>query len=113
MADTEFTTVLSVEDAEKRICDYIINGSITGELLSRYELAADNNRKCVILVFEKHYWRAGNRLMLTVAIDNLSGRTRVHSTGGGGGQGLFRFDWGASESFSQAPLTALKAFISG
>jgi len=36
-------------------------------------------------------------LTLTVVIDDLTGRTRVHSVSGGGGEGLFRFDWGASK----------------
>jgi hypothetical protein len=111
MADCEFATVLPIDEAEKRICSYIVDGSITGELINRYVLNADGGRKCVILVFEKHFWRAGNRLMLTVTVDNLSGKTRIHSTGGGGGEGLFRFDWGASESFADAPARALKGFL--
>ena len=58
-------------------------------------------------IFEKHYWRAGNRLTLTVTVDNLQGHTRVHLVSGGGGEGLFRFDWGASESFVSSAIDAL------
>lgn len=46
-----------------------------------------------MMVFEKHYYRAGNRLTLTVIINNLEDITRVHYISGGGGQGLFTFDW--------------------
>lgn len=113
MADREFTVNLSVYEAERRIHDFIVRGSITGGLISRYELASENNRRCVILVFEKHYWRAGNRLTLTVTADDLAGFTRIHSTGGGGGEGFFRFDWGAASSFSEAPQRALEGFIIG
>lgn len=113
MADTVFMTVLSVDEAEKKICDYIINTNITGELLSRYELLSDQSRKCIILVFEKYFMRVDKRLTLTVVIENLSGPTRVHSTAAGGGAGFFRFDWGASENFARAPGEALDSFISG
>jgi hypothetical protein len=44
-------------------------------------------------------------------MDDFEGKTRVHSVGGGGGQGLFRFDWGASESFSTAVAKALAEYI--
>ena len=65
------------------------------------------------MVYEKHYWRAGNRLTLTVTIDNMSGRTRVHTVGGGGGEGLFRFDWGASQSFEGVVQDALAPYLRG
>lgn len=61
-------------------------------------------------IYEKHFWRAGNRLTLTATVDNLQGRTRVHLVSGGGGEGLFRFDWGASESFESCAIDALAPF---
>ena len=61
----------------------------------------------MVLVFEKHYYRAGNRLTLTVTLDDFTGRTRVHCASGGGGEGLFRFDWGAGDSFEGVVHDAL------
>ena len=66
----------------------------------------------MVLVYEKHYWRAGNRLTLTVVLDDFAGTdvTQVHCAGGGGGEGLFRFDWGAAGSFEDAVHRALEAY---
>ena len=65
---------------------------------------------CVVAVYEKHYYRAGNRLTLTVVLDDFTGRTRVHCISGGGGEGLFRFDWGAAESFEGVVHDALSHY---
>ena len=59
--------------------------SITGELVDHYELTHPGGGTCVVAVYEKHYYRAGNRLTLTVVLDDFTGRTRVHCISGGGG----------------------------
>ena len=110
MAANEFCVSLQVDEAARRICKTVTGGSVTGELLDRHELVLAAGR-CVILVFERHSMRAGNRLTLTVTLDDYTGTTRVHSVGGGGGQGLFRFDWGASASFAALPYDALSPFL--
>ena len=45
-----------------------------------------------------------------MTVDNLQGRTRVHLVSGGGGEGLFRFDWGASQSFESVVQDALSPY---
>lgn len=102
---------LDIDNTVELISDRIINGSFTGELIDRYEINSRDLKKCVVLVFDKHYYRAGNRLTLTVVIDNLENFTRVHYRGGGGGQGLFRFDWGASGSFENIIYNILIDYI--
>lgn len=106
-----FYVNLPVQQAAACITDYIVDGSITGELLDSYTLSDAEAFTAMVLVFEKHYYRAGNRLTLTVTLDNCMGSTRVHTVGGGGGEGLFRFDWGASESFEDAARGALQKYI--
>lgn len=101
----------SMEQCGDLIHSAIVDGSITGELLDHYVLQGPNGLQCAVMVYEKHYWRAGNRLTLTVTIDNLSGRTRVHTIGGGGGEGLLRFDWGAAESFEGVVQDALSPYM--
>ena len=101
----------SMEQCGDLIHSAIVDGSITGELLDHYVLQGPNGLQCAVMVYEKHYWRAGNRLTLTVTIDNLSGRTRVQTIGGGGGEGLFRFDWGAAESFEGVVQDALSPYM--
>jgi hypothetical protein len=65
----------------------------------------------VVIIYEKHYYRAGNRLTLTIVLDDTTGSTRVFACGGGGGQGLLRFDWGAAQSFKNSAFEALKNYI--
>lgn len=105
MADRYYVSV-TPREAAQRIEREVVSGSITGECIDRYTLTAPEGRVCLVDVYEKHYWRAGNRLTLTVTIDDLEGRTRVCAVSGGG-EGLFRFDWGASDSFASAVSRAL------
>lgn len=109
MADTFFVSV-DMPRAIERMDAHIVGGSITGECIDRYDMTSPAGQ-VTVLVYEKHYYRAGNRLTLTVTLDNLTGQTRVHSAAGGGGEGLFRFDWGAADSFAQAPSDALRQFV--
>ncbi|MBD5104480.1 MAG: hypothetical protein HDT47_06420 [Ruminococcaceae bacterium] len=105
-----FYVSIDVESAAIAINKEVVDGSITGELIDFYEVKEEKG-SLVVLVFEKHYWRAGNRLTLTVTIDDLCGKTRVHYVSGGGGEGLFRFDWGAAESFEGVAEDALRNYI--
>jgi len=109
MEDTFFVS-LDVQGAISVIDNAVVNGSITGEQIDYYSMVSPQGGECVVLVYEKHYYRAGNRLTLTVVIDDFTGRTRVHSASGGGGDGLFRFDWGASKSFSGIVGNALASY---
>ncbi len=101
---------LNIRDTLEKIEHAIVGGSITGERIDSYQIAASNERRCVVSVYEKHYYRAGNRLTLTVVADDIEGATRVHCISGGGGEGLFRFDWGAAESFSGIVFQTLEAY---
>jgi hypothetical protein len=109
MEDTFFVS-LDVQSTINVIDDAVVRGSITGECIDHYGVPAPQGGGFVVLVYEKHYYRAGNRLTLTVVIDDLTGRTRVHSVSGGGGEGLFRFDWGASKSFSGVVANVLSSY---
>ena len=102
METYEATVSLSPQQAADKIRAHILN-SISGECLDevRRQVA---DKTLIAMVFEKFYYRAGNRLTLSVLIDDFSGQTRVRSVGGGGGEGIFiRFDWGASASFAPTP----------
>lgn len=110
MADT-YRVTLSVQDAAARVKDEVLGGSVTGELLDFHQVN-QANPQCVVMVFEKYYMRVSNRLTLTVTVDDAPGYTRVHAVGGGGGEGaLFRFDWGAAESFTSAVPRALSGYM--
>lgn len=106
----EFCVSLSPRQAADLVCREIVDGSITGELIDCHTVHGEGGRCCIVSVYEKHYYRAGNRLTLTVIIDDLQGATRVHCISGGGGEGFFRFDWGAAESFEDAVSYALQPY---
>ncbi len=110
MGDDTFFVSLDVQSTIEVINDAVVRGSITGECINHYGVPAPQGGGFAVLVYEKHYYRAGNRLTLTVVIDDLTGRTRVHSVSGGGGEGFFRFDWGASRSFSGVVANALSRY---
>ena len=54
----------------------------------------------------------GNRLVLTVTLDDLSGRTRIHVVAGGGGESAWwKFDWFAGEGFADEPFKAVEEYL--
>lgn len=106
--DTYFVSI-DINEAQYIVEDAILRGSITGELIDSYAVNAQGG-SFIVKVYEKHYLRAENRLTLTVVFDNFAGSTRVHCTGGGGGQGFFRFDWGAADNFERAVTQALAPY---
>lgn len=110
MSDTFFVS-LDMNKAAEIIKKGVVDGSVTGELIDNHLISSQTGCSVIVMVFEKHYYRAGNRLTLTVTLDDFSGETRVHTASGGGGEGLFRFDWGASESFARIAKDVLSRFI--
>lgn len=107
----DFNVSISPREAMKIIDNEIVNGSITGEQIDEYINDMGNGTMVAVMVYEKHYYRASNRLTLTVVVDNLRGTTHIHTVGGGGGEGFLRFDWGASDSFEDCVHNALYRYI--
>ena len=53
-----------------------------------------------LMVFEKHYYRAGNALSLTVMVSSADGLVIVDAVGAGAKAGILDFTWGAEEDFA-------------
>lgn len=88
-----------------------VTGSFSGELLDEYSRTTSDGKSIVMGLFEKYYMRSGNRATLTLLAQDISGETEVHLSAGGGGQGMvFRFDWGAGESFAELAKKALREY---
>ena len=103
---------ISPQEASRLLTETIINNSVTGELIDEYSQDIGNGTTVIVLVYEKHYFRAENRLTLTVVIDNISGKTHIHAISGGGGRGVFvNCDYGASEKFEEAIFDAFYKYI--
>ena len=102
---------ISPQEASRLLTQTIINNSVTGELIDEYSQDVGDGRTVIVLVYEKHYFRAENRLTLTAVIDNISGKTHIHAISGGGGKGLFKVDYGASDSFEESIFDAFYKYI--
>ncbi len=109
MNETFFVS-LDINGAANAIYEAVTAGSMTGEMIDSYQIQAQCGA-CIVQVFEKHYMRAGNRLTLTAVLDSFTGATRVHCVSGGGGEGLFGFDWGAADSFTGSVISALEPYM--
>lgn len=109
MEDLSYFVSLDMIDCQDVIFKAVTD-SITGTLIGTHTVASTDGGSCTVDVYEKHYYRAGNRLTLTVILDDFTGQTRVRCISGGGGEGLFRFDWGAAESFEDVVHQALAPY---
>lgn len=108
---TDLYLSISPQKAKELLSETIIKGSITGELIDEYNYDLDYGSKIMVLIFEQHFFRAENRLTLTVVIDNVSGKTHIHAVGSGGGKGLFKFDYGAADKFEESIYDAFYKYI--
>ncbi len=110
MEQENFYVNITPEEAGEIVARKVL-GSFSGEVLDKY-VRRVGDKQVVMMLFEKHYMRSSNRATLTFLADNLDGRTKVHLSAGGGGEGLFfRFDWGAGSSFANLGRDALKDYI--
>lgn len=65
-----------------------------------------------ILVYEKYYFRAGNKVALIIIVDNFKGYTEVRSIStGSSSSAFFDLDWGAADNFAGSVKSILKDFI--
>lgn len=101
MEETDFYVSIAIGQVVEKIKGQL-EDSLTMTLVSEYERKTPQGNTLCVLVLEKHYFRVGNRLTLTVVMDDWEGRTHVHAVSGGGSESFFtRNDWGAGEDFVQ------------
>ena len=106
-----FFVSLSLPEAAEIIRKQVEDESVTGELLDDYTVSTEGG---VLrnLIFEKWFYRVGNRLVMTVTLDDVTGRTRIHVVSGGGGESVWwKFDWFAGESFADEPYNAMENYL--
>ena len=106
MAET-FNVSLDMLMAMDVIDKAVVEKSWTGERIDHYIVPVPGAGSFVQLVYEKHYIRAGNHLVLMVTLDDITGQTRVHCVAGGRGSGIWDDELGAAESFEVVVLAAL------
>jgi hypothetical protein len=106
MADTFFVS-LDMESARETAEKAVVGRSWTGELIDEYSVALPDGHRFVQLVYEKYYLRLGNSLTLTVTLDDVTGKTRVHCIGGGGKGAFLSDDFDTAEDFELVVADAL------
>ena len=99
MGEKDFYVPMSISEVVAKIKGQL-EESLTMELISEYQRTTPQGNTLCVLVLEKHYFRVGNRLTLTVVMDDWEKRTHIHAVSGGGSESFFtRNDWGAGEDF--------------
>ena len=112
MNSDNFKVNLSLKDTIEMLHKGIIRESSTGERIDYHIITGDEESGAVLLVYEKYFARVSNKVTLTIVVDNLEKKTKVHSIGGGASQSVFfKFDWGASKSFTSLPREILRKYI--
>lgn len=93
----------SLEDCEAILARTVKKG-VSGTAVGRYELSHPAGGRCVVLTFEKYYFRADARLTLTAVLDDYTGKNRVFCTVSGNDG----YDNGASAHFLTQVRRALE-----
>lgn len=97
----------SVRDTAEYLKERVLNCGLSCELVDSAEHSSGGT-EMVLMVFEKYYYRAGNRASLTVSVFGDGDTVTVDAIGAGGGQGpIFKFSWGAEEDFVDVVSSAL------
>ncbi|MFJ8065486.1 DUF6054 family protein [Psychrobacillus sp. NPDC096426] len=107
----DFYVSLAPKAALDVLQQHIVQGSISGAIVDVYERVVGEHQ-IVVCVLEKYYMRTSNRASLTITIDNLENKTKVHAASSGAGSGAFlRFDWGAGGDFVNSVEKALGRYM--
>ncbi len=89
----------TIDQVSGAIYNEVVNGSITGECRLDVKATFENGQSRM-MVFEKYYYRAGNRASLSVMISQIDDRITVDAVSTGGSTGvLIKFNWGAENNF--------------
>ena len=56
-------------------------GELWSERLDYYEVPSGDKGKFIVVVYGKHYYRANNRLTLTICLNDINGITNLHAVG--------------------------------
>lgn len=100
---------LPIGEAARLICAQVEKAGMSSKMADCHEMRREKDLCGMMMVFEKYFVRAGGRLSMTVVLDNLEERTRVHwvVTGGGGIMGNTGDSKVAAEKYSKVLREAL------
>lgn len=105
-----FDVKLSLDETIKKLDSEIIQGTIT-EKIDFHEIHSECKNKAVVIVYGKRYFRAGNRLTLTLCIEELKDRTHIHVISISGIEVGASDDGEVSRKFTSFPRKILEEYI--
>jgi hypothetical protein len=105
-----FNVMLKLDEVIKKLDSEIIKGTIT-EKIDFHEIHSQSDNKAVLMVYGKKYFRAGNRLTLTICLEELVDKTYVHVIGIGGIERTMSGEGEIIERFTNLPREILKEYI--
>ena len=105
-----FDVKLTLDETIKRLDTGIISGTIT-EKIDFHEINSQGKNKAVVMVYEKKYFRASNRLTLTLCLEELENKTHIHVIGISGIEKAITGNGEASEKFTSLPREILEDYI--
>ena len=103
MATSDFNVSVSPSAAMNIITDYILNSSISGEIIDSYSIPCTDGKECCFAVLEKYYQRAGNRLTLSILISDIAEQRMCTRLPAAPGRARFSNSRGTPRKISRKP----------
>lgn len=88
---------LSIDEVINKIKNTDLGVSFTIE--DKRTINISNEKKVIILVVQKYFYRANNYCSATIIVDNVAKYTRLQIAVAGSGYGLLGIDYGVKEDF--------------
>ena len=100
---------LTIDEAVKKIevADIGLSFSIEGRSVVEFS----NEKKCVVLVGEKYFYRARNYAAITVILNNVGEYTNIDIITAGAKGDFLEFDWGAGNKFKKQIKEIFSGYI--
>lgn len=100
----DFFVNLTPREAASKICN-----ASGGDIVDKY-VSGVGEDAVTVTVYKQYYLRVNSYVTLTSIINKVYGKTHVRLVSAGG-DGIFGFDWGASESMEGLVIDALRENI--
>lgn len=107
----DFYVTLSLAETAEKLKEGLHGKIVKAEILDEYQWTLPDGKEIRLMVFQKYAFLSNDRPILTVLLDELDGKTKVHLYGASGVGGALGIDWmedGAE--FAQKAQNVLKEY---
>lgn len=107
----DFYVTLSLAETAEKLKEGLHGKIVKAEILDEYQRTLPDGKEIRLMVFQKYAFMSNDRPILTVLLDELDGKTKVHLYGASGVGGALGIDWmedGAE--FAQKAQNVLKEY---